>query len=60
MDINNPEFINDCANWHSFYEIYHYAMKGVLYNLFPVYVKLGFLYFTMCQNLLYIFIKVGF
>ena len=32
-------------------------MEAVLHNLFPLYVKLGFMYFTMCQNLLYIFIK---
>lgn len=33
-------------------------MKEVLYN-FLLYVKLGSVYCTVCQNLLYIFIKKG-
>lgn len=58
MDTNNVKFINDCANWHGFYEIHHYAMEGVLYN-FVLHVKLRFVYCTVCQNLLYIFFKKG-
>lgn len=42
----------------AFYEIHHYAMEELLYN-FLLYVKLGFVYYTVCQNLLYIFIKKG-
>lgn len=29
-------------------------MEGVFSNLFPLYVKLGFMYFTVSQSLLYI------
>lgn len=58
MDTNNFEFINDCANWHGFYEVHHYAMEELLYNFFLC-VKLGFVYYTVCQSLPYIFIKKG-
>lgn len=58
MGTNSVEFINGCANWHGFYEIHHYALQEGLYN-FLIYVKLRFVYCTVCQDLLYIFIKKG-
>lgn len=58
MGTNNVEFINGCANWHGFYEIHHYALEEGLYN-FLIYVKLRFVYCTVCQDLLYVFIKKG-